>query len=181
MSLFTVNAEYFDGEVKVVSPTKVFSDNRGSFSVTYRADEFRAMGFPDFVQDNSSVSVAGVVRGLHFQLNPPMGKLMRVSKGVALLVAVDIRPESPTFLQWVSIEASEHNRKQLWAPAYFARGFKAITDIEVQYKCTSHFNSNSDAAILWNDPRIGVEWDVDFPILSERDRIAPTTLQYFHV
>src|ERR1035437_66043 len=107
MHLFKVESEYFGGAVKVISPTKVFSDHRGSFLVTYRADEFKEMGLPEFVQDNCSTSVAGVVRGLHFQLDPPMGKLMRVTRGTGLLVVVDIRPESPTFLKWVGVKASE--------------------------------------------------------------------------
>ena len=179
MQLFKVEAEYFSGEVKVICPTKVFSDHRGAFSVTYRADEAKDIGLPEFVQDNCSTSVAGVVRGLHFQLDPPMGKLMRVTRGTGLLVAVDIRPESPTFLQWVGIEASERNRRQVWAPARFARGFSAFTDIEVQYKCTNHFNADSDYAIRWDDPRIGVEWGVDNPILSDRDEHAPTVSEYF--
>ena len=181
MNLFKVESEYFGGEVKVISPTKVFSDCRGSFSVIYRADEFKEMGLPEFVQDNCSTSVAGVVRGLHFQLDPPMAKLMRVTRGKALLVAVDIRPESPTFLQWIGIEASEDNRKQLWATARFARGFSAYTDIEVQYKCSNHFSADSDAGVRWNDPDVGVEWGIENPILSERDKVSPFTKEYFHV
>src|SRR5271157_3690846 len=105
MGLFKIDDEYFGGEVKIISPTKVFSDHRGSFSVTYRADEFKEMGLPEFVQDNCSFSTKGVVRGLHFQLEPPMGKLMRITRGTGLLVVVDIRPESPTFLKWVSVKA----------------------------------------------------------------------------
>src|ERR1035437_290011 len=174
MHLFKVESEYFGGAVKVISPTQTFSDHRGSFSVIYRADEFKEMGIPEFVQDNCSTSVAGVVRGLHFQLDPPMGKLMRVTRGISLFVTVDIRPESPTFLQWVTTTVSEENKKQVWAPARFARGFRALTDIEVQYKCTNHFNADSDSAIRWDDPRIGVEWGTYSPMLSERDKNAPT-------
>ncbi len=179
MNLFKVEAEYFGGEVKVLSPTQTFSDHRGSFSITYRADEFKEIGLPEFVQDNCSTSMAGVVRGLHFQLDPPIGKLMRVTRGIALLVAVDVRPESPTFLQWVTTVVSGENKRQVWASARFARGFSALTDIEVQYKCTNHFNAASDSAIRWDDPRIGVEWGVSNPILSERDKHAPTVSEYF--
>jgi len=181
MGLFKIDDEYFGGEVKIISPTKVFSDHRGSFSVTYRADEFKEMGLPEFVQDNCSFSTKGVVRGLHFQLEPPMGKLMRITRGTGLLVVVDIRPESPTFLKWVSVEASEFNKRQVWASARFARGFSALTDIEVQYKCTKHFNASSDSSIRWDDCKIGVEWGIDNPLLSERDKTAPTVKEYFHV
>ncbi len=179
MSLFKLHAAFFNEEVKVIQPT-LFNDERGYFSVSYREDEFESLGLPtQFVQDNHSRSAKGVVRGLHFQLDPPMGKLMRVTRGMACLVSVDIRPESPTFLKWHGVIASEWNCLQVWAPAYFARGFYAMEDgTEVQYKCTEMQNPASDCAILWNDPDIAVNWQVENPILSERDKNAPTVKEW---
>ena len=180
MSLFNVVARHFGGEVKIIAPTR-FPDSRGFFGIEYREDEFEELGIPDkFVQDNFSRSKANVLRGLHFQLHPSMAKLMRVTAGRALLVAVDIRPESPTFLKWVMTEASAGNGLQIWAPAYFARGFYALEDdTEVRYKCTGFFDSKSDKSIRWNDPAIGIEWPTQTPHLSDRDREAPTAAEFF--
>lgn len=173
MNMFKVDAVHFD-EVKVISPTQTFPDSRGEFAVEFREDDFRELGLPTkFVQDNSSRSVKNVIRGLHFQINPPMGKLMRVTSGAALLVAVDFRSESQTYLQWVSVEASAANRVQVWAPATFARGFCSLTDnAVVRYKCTGYFDAQGDDAVRWNDPDIGVKWPITDPLLSERDRTA---------
>jgi dTDP-4-dehydrorhamnose 3,5-epimerase len=161
-------------EAVVVVP-KVFPDGRGFFQEVFRDDQFAALGLPSrFVQLNHSGSVKGVVRGLHFQIDPPMGKLMRVTRGEAFLVAVDIRKNSPTLGRWVSISASEKNRKQLWAPATFARGFCVVSDFaEIQYLCTATYDPAGEAGIRWNDPRIGVRWPVEKPILSDRDSRAP--------
>jgi len=147
---------------------------------TYREDQFEALGLPHhFVQDNHSRSVKGVVRGLHFQWDPPMGKLMRVSLGSAFLVAVDIRKRSRTLGSWFGIEASAENRRQVWAPAGFARGFCVLSDAaEIQYKCTGLYNSNAESGIRWDDPQIGIEWPVDTPSLSEKDRKAPSLEQW---
>ncbi len=135
-------------EVVVLVP-RVFQDERGFFMETYRNDEFKNLGLPDnFVQENQSYSRKAVVRGLHFQWDPPMGKVMRVTRGIAFLVAVDIRPGSPTLGKWVGIEASAENRKQVWAPASFARGFCALSDdVEVQYLCTGTYNSGAEAGV----------------------------------
>src|SRR5216683_7184755 len=115
-------------DVVVVVP-HIFRDGRGFFSETFRVDQFKSLGLPTaFVQDNHSRSAKGVVRGLHFQWEPPMGKLMRVTVGAAFLVAVDIRKGSPTLGQWVGIEASAGNLRCVWAPAGFARGFCALSD-----------------------------------------------------
>jgi dTDP-4-dehydrorhamnose 3,5-epimerase len=162
------------GEVVVLVP-KAFADHRGYFMETYREDQFLDLGLPgSFVQDNHSYSKKGVVRGLHFQWEPPMGKLMRVTRGAAFLVAVDLRLGSPTLGKWVGVEASADNRKQVWAPASFARGFCALTDnAEVQYKCTGVYNSKAESAIRWNDPAIGIEWPLQDVIISEKDRNAP--------
>ena len=127
-----------------------------------------------FVQDNHSRSTRGVIRGLHFQWEPPIAKLMRVTVGTAMLVAVDIRRGSPTLGQYVSIEASEENKLQLWAPPSFARGFCVLSDVaEIQYKCTGIYNPQGEGGIRWNDPQIGIDWPVDDPILSEKDEAAP--------
>ena len=160
-------------DVVVVVP-EMFRDTRGFFSETFRADQFEALGLPtQFVQDNHSRSVKGVIRGLHFQWSPPMGKLMRVIAGSAFLVAVDIRKGSPTLGEWVGIEATSENRRCVWAPAGFARGFCALSDVtEIEYKCTGIYNSKAESAIRWNDTAIGIRWPIADPIVSEKDRNA---------
>jgi len=167
------------GDVVVVVP-EIFQDSRGFFSETFRADQFQLLGLPaEFVQDNHSRSVKGVVRGLHFQWEPPMGKLMRVTAGAAFLVAVDIRKGSPTFGKWIGIEASAENRRCVWAPAGFARGFCALSDAtEIQYKCTGIYNNKAESAIRWNDPAIGIDWPLTDVIVSEKDRNAQTVSEW---
>jgi len=167
------------GDIAVVMP-QVLGDERGFFMETYRADQFEALGLPDnFVQDNHSRSLRGVLRGLHFQWEPPMGKLMRVTRGAAFLVAVDIRKGSPTLGKWFGLEVSAENKKQVWAPYGFARGFCALTDeCEVQYKCTGVYNSKAESGIYFADPAIGIEWPVRDPIVSEKDRRAQTLQQW---
>jgi len=175
---FEVEARHF-GEVVVLSG-KAYEDVRGYFMETYREDQFRELGLPvRFAQDNHSYSRKGVVRGLHFQWEPPMGKLMRVTRGAAFLVAVDLRLGSPTLGKWVGTEATAKNRRQVWAPASFARGFCALTeDVEVQYKCTGIYNSKAESAIRWNDPQLGIEWPVKNAIVSDKDRNAPTLAEW---
>jgi len=164
----------------VVLKPEIFQDERGFFMETFRTDQFQELGLPyEFVQDNHSRSTKGVVRGLHFQWDPPMGKLMRVTIGAAFLVAVDIRKGSPTLGQWSGIEASAENRLEVWAPAGFARGFCVLSDVaEIQYKCTGLYNSKAESSIRWNDPDIGVEWPISNPFLSEKDRTAQTLEQW---
>jgi dTDP-4-dehydrorhamnose 3,5-epimerase len=147
---------------------------------TFRQDQFEALGLPyDFVQDNHSRSVRGVLRGLHFQWDPPMGKLMRVTLGSAFLVAVDIRQGSPTLGKWCGMEASAENRRQVWAPAGFARGFCVLSEVaEIQYKCTGLYNSMAESGIRFDDSEIGIEWPVSEPSLSEKDRKAQTLEQW---
>lgn len=168
-------------DVVVINP-RVLGDARGFFMETFRADEFRAMGLPtDFVQDNHSRSSRGVLRGLHFQWDPPMGKLMRVTRGAAFLVAVDIRKDSPTLGQWVGLDVSDENKKQVWAPYGFARGFCALTDdCEVQYKCTGTYNPKAESGIYFADPAIGIRWPIDPAVAqtSEKDRKAQTLAQW---
>jgi len=160
-------------DVVVLMP-EIFQDGRGFFSEIFRADQFEAFGLPTrFVQENHSRSVRGVIRGLHFQWAPPMGKLMRVTVGAAFLVAVDIRKGSRTLGEWVGIEATSENRRCVWAPAGFARGFCALSDVtEIEYKCTGIYNSRAESAIRWNDPAIGIRWPIRDSIVSEKDRNA---------
>ncbi|HTQ58620.1 MAG TPA: dTDP-4-dehydrorhamnose 3,5-epimerase [Candidatus Solibacter sp.] len=166
-------------DVAVIVP-EIFQDSRGFFTETYREDEFKANGLPtNFVQDNHSRSAKGVVRGLHFQWEPPMGKLMRVSLGSAFLVAVDIRKGSPTLGKWAGIEVSAENRRQVWAPAGFARGFCVLSDFaEIQYKCTGIYSNKAESGILWNDPEIGIQWPLKDVTLSDKDRNAQTLSQW---
>jgi dTDP-4-dehydrorhamnose 3,5-epimerase len=164
----------------VVLVPDVFRDDRGFFMETFRVDQFERHGLPThFVQDNHSRSVKGVVRGLHFQWEPPMGKLMRVTSGSAFLVAVDIRKGSPTLGKWVGVEASSENRRQVWAPAGFARGFCVLSDVaEIQYKCTGIYNNKGESGFRWDDPAIGIEWPLRDVSLSEKDRNAQTLAQW---
>ena len=162
-------------DVAVLVPD-IFQDSRGFFCETFRRDQFATLGLPtEFVQDNHSKSARGVVRGLHFQWSPPMGKLMRVTQGAAFLVAVDIRKGSPTLAKWVGVECSVENRRMVWAPAGFARGFCALADgTEIQYKCTGLYNSQAESGIRWNDPAIGIEWPLsDVTVRRKIARRAP--------
>jgi dTDP-4-dehydrorhamnose 3,5-epimerase len=174
----TIESRHLNG-VAVVIP-EVFEDDRGFFLEAYRKDQFAELGLPtEFVQDNHSRSAKDVVRGLHFQWEPPMGKLMRVTFGSAFLVAVDIRKGSPTLGKWFGVEASAQNRKQVYAPAGFARGFCVLSDAaEIQYKCTGIYSNKAESGILWNDPAIGIEWPVSAPILSNKDISAQSLAQW---
>jgi len=169
-----IDSEHLNG-LFVLKP-QVFEDDRGFFLESYRTDQFEKLGLPtNFVQDNHSRSIKGVVRGLHFQWEPPMAKLMRVTYGSAFLVAVDIRKGSPTLGKWYGEEVSAENKKQIYAPAGFARGFCVLSDFaEIQYKCTGIYNNKGESGFLWNDSEIGVEWPVKEPILSEKDKNAQT-------
>ena len=160
-------------EVKLVRP-RVFPDDRGFFMEVYRQDLFAELGLPArFLQLNHSRSSRGVLRGLHFQWDPPMGKLMRVPQGRAFLVAVDIRVGSPTLGKWVGVEMSSDEPRQLWAPASFARGFCVLSDhAEIEYLTTGTYNRATESGVRWNDPAIGIEWPVVDPILSAKDESA---------
>lgn len=173
-----VDSRPLDGVVVLIP--EIFQDARGFFVEAYRADRFAELGLPtNFVQENHSGSKKGVIRGLHFQWDPPMGKLMRVTVGNAFLVAVDIRKGSPTLGKWCGVEASAENRKQVWAPAGFARGFCAMSEFtEVQYQITGLYNSRAESAIRWNDPEIGIHWPVTDTIVSDKDRSAQTLSEW---
>jgi dTDP-4-dehydrorhamnose 3,5-epimerase len=166
-------------DLMIITP-EIFRDDRGFFIETYRKDKFSDFGLDvEFVQDNHSRSARNVVRGLHFQWAPPMGKLMRVTYGSAFLVAVDIRLGSPSFGKWVGVEASVENCKQVYAPAGFARGFCVLSEYaEIQYKCTGTYSNKAESGILWNDPAIGIKWPVKQPILSKKDETAQTLDQW---
>lgn len=174
----SVESKHLNGIV-VVKP-EVFQDERGFFTETFRTDQFKDLGLPtEFVQDNHSRSAKNVVRGLHFQWEPPMGKLMRVTFGSAFLVAVDIRKGSPTFGKWYGREITAENKLQVFAPAGFARGFCVLSDFaEIQYKCTGIYSNKAESGILWNDPAIGIEWPVKEPILSGKDMKAQTLSEW---
>ena len=167
------------GDVCVLAP-QAFQDERGFFTEVFRADQFKDLGLPyEFLQDNHSGSVRGVLRGLHFQWEPPMGKLMRVTRGTAFLVAVDIRKGSPTLGKWFGMEVSTESRKQIWAPAGFARGFCVLTDYaEIQYKCTGIYNNKGESGIRWDDPEVGIEWPIKDVQLSDKDRKAQTLKEW---
>lgn len=176
---FHIESSHIHDAVKVIVPD-VFEDDRGFFMEAYRADKFAEIGLTiPYVQDNHSRSVKNVVRGLHFQWEPPMSKLMRVTVGEAFLVAVDIRKGSPTLGEWVGVVASDKNRRQVSAPAGFARGFCVLSDVaEIQYKCTGIYNHACESGILWSDPQIGIEWPVSKPILSGKDETAQTLQEW---
>ena len=160
----------------LVLQPEAFEDERGFFIEAYRKDQFAALGIhEEFVQDNHSRSSKGVLRGLHFQWEPPMGKVMRVTQGEAFLVAVDIRKGSPTLGQWYGETVSAANKKMVWAPAGFARGFCTLSDFaEIQYKCSGLYSNKAESGILWNDPAVGIIWPIDNPQLSEKDKVAQT-------
>lgn len=138
---------------------------------TYNADTFREAGLPtNWPQDNHSCSSAGVVRGLHYQLHEPQGKLVRCTRGRIFDVAVDIRRGSPTFGQWTGAELSAENRRMLWIPPRFAHGFVALDEAtEVLYKCTTLWHQPTDRTILWNDPDLAIDWGIATPALSPKD------------
>ncbi len=167
-------------EVLLVSP-RVFQDDRGLFTETFHSDRYAAAGMAlPFVQDNTSRSIRGTLRGLHFQEPRPQGKLVFVVRGAIFDVAVDIRRGSPNFGKWVGVELNEENRRQLWVPPGFAHGFLALSELaDVVYKCTALYSGGDDRGILWSDPDIGIEWPVAGlglpagPLLSPKDAVLP--------
>lgn len=159
-------------DVKIIEP-KVFGDERGFFLETFQSDKYkRALNIEgEFVQDNHSRSAKNVLRGLHFQRNNPQGKLVRVVRGEVYDVAVDIRPESPTYKQWVGVYLSEENKTQFWVPPGLAHGFVVISEYaDFEYKCTNYYDPSSEGCLAWNDPELGIDWPVSEPILSEKDK-----------
>lgn len=153
---------------------KIFGDKRGWFMESWRKDDLEKYGIKtEFVQDNHSMSTKGVLRGLHFQHTPPQSKLLRVIRGIAQVVEVDIRLDSPTFGDWISFDLSEDNNHILWVPAGFANGFLTLSEkVEIQYKVTNYWNVEGESNIKFDDPDIGIKWKTDNPIVSERDQNA---------
>lgn len=159
----------------VIIEPDVFCDERGFFLETYQKERYKneAGINVDFVQDNFSRSYKNVLRGLHFQKNKPQGKLVRVVRGKVLDVAVDIRKDSNTFGEWVSVELSSDNKKQLWVPPGFAHGFLVISDTaDFAYKCSDFYDSSDEGTIIWNDPQININWPISDPSLSDKDAVA---------
>jgi dTDP-4-dehydrorhamnose 3,5-epimerase len=157
--------------------TDAYSDSRGFFMETYRASAFKANGIAeDFVQENVSHSVKGVLRGLHYQRDPhAQGKLVRCIRGEIFDVAVDVRPNSPTRGKWVSAILSGTNHDELYVPPGFAHGFCVMSDeADVAYACTAEYAPAHEAGIIWNDPAIAIEWPVASPIVSAKDSANPS-------
>ena len=156
--------------VLVIEP-KVFRDERGFFMETFSSRALAGSGIPVFfVQDNHSRSTRGILRGLHYQLTTPQGKLVHAARGRIFDVAVDIRVGSPTFRKWFGIELNDENLFSLWIPPGFAHGFCVLSDhADVIYKCTSLYDAADDRGVKWNDPKIGIEWPVTDPVISEKD------------
>jgi dTDP-4-dehydrorhamnose 3,5-epimerase len=163
-------------DVILIQP-KVFGDERGFFMETFRADEFAAHGIiAGFVQDNHSASQQGILRGLHYQVRQPQGKLVRAVCGVIFDVAVDLRRSSPTFGHWVATVLSSQNKKQIWIPTGFAHGFYVLSEeAEVVYKTTDYYAPLYERSLFWDDPSLGIEWPLLYgkpPILSDKDAHA---------
>lgn len=156
--------------VLILEP-RVFPDPRGWFMETFNESAFREAGLPSsFAQDNQSHSTRGVVRGLHYQLNEPQGKLVRCTSGRIIDVAVNIRRSSPHFGRWTSMELSAENRRMLWVPPRFAHGFAVLSDeADVLYKCTTLWHPASDRSIVWNDPDLAIDWQVENASVSAKD------------
>ncbi|PWQ95013.1 dTDP-4-dehydrorhamnose 3,5-epimerase [Leucothrix arctica] len=160
-------------DVKLLEPA-VFGDHRGFFMETWQQRDFNEqVGKYSFVQDNHSKSAHGILRGLHYQIKQPQGKLVRVVQGSVFDVAVDMRKSSPTFGKWVGYELSEENKHMLWVPPGFAHGFYVMSETaEFVYKCTDYYAPEYERSLLWNDPSIGIEWPLinrEQPTLSDKD------------
>jgi dTDP-4-dehydrorhamnose 3,5-epimerase len=152
-----------------------FADSRGYFTETFHSEKYAAGGIDrDFVQDNFSHSVRGVLRGLHFQRRNPQGKLVYVAAGEIFDVAVDMRRGSPAFGRWVGCTLGARDHRQLFVPEGCAHGFCVLSDeADVMYKCTTFYVPSDDQGIVWNDPSLGIRWPVDRPILSTKDAALP--------
>ena len=163
-------------DVLILEP-KIFGDERGWFMESWSDRKLKDAGINiSFVQDNHSLStVKGTLRGIHFQKgNKAQAKLVRCVRGAVLDVAVDLRHDSPTYKQWVSVELSAENKKQLMIPSGFGHGFVTLTDeVELLYKADNYYAPEADGGIRWNDPEIGVDWGIENPILSEKDKKNP--------
>lgn len=161
-------------DVKILEP-RVYGDSRGFFMETWNKNELRSLGLDlDFVQDNHSKSGRNILRGLHYQIENPQGKLVRVVKGEVFDVAVDMRQSSPNFGRWVGVYLNDSNKRMLWIPPGFAHGFYVNSDCaEFLYKCTDYYYPEHERTLLWNDPDLSIAWPIAHgiqPILSEKDQ-----------
>lgn len=166
----------------VIIEPKVFGDQRGFFLETFQADRYEELANIDqpFVQDNHSRSARGVLRGLHFQIRNPQGKLVRVVRGEVFDVAVDLRKASDTFGRWYGVILNEENKRQFWVPPGFAHGFLVLSEIaDFEYKCTAYYNPVDEGAIRWDDPDLAIDWPSGFDIqLSAKDATAPSFREF---
>ena len=167
-----MNITKTDIEGLIIIEPQIFKDSRGTFFESWNAKKFKQLGInEDFVQDNQSVSSKGVLRGLHFQ-NPPyaQAKLVRVLKGSVLDIAVDLRKNSTTYGKHVSVILSEENNKSFFIPKGFAHGFLSLEDNTVfNYKCSDYYNKESEGSLIWNDEDLKIDWQIDNPLISEKD------------
>ena len=176
MGKITVETCEIEG-LKIITPT-VFGDERGYFMETYNYNDFKEAGIDyEFVQDNQSASKKGVLRGLHFQINYPQDKLVRVIRGEVFDVAVDMRKGSATYGKWHGVRLSEENKKMFFIPRNFAHGFLVLSDYaEFTYKCTDFYHPNDEGGIIWNDPSLAIDWPVEEGVsltISDKDTKWP--------
>ena len=158
--------------VFIIEPD-VYEDDRGFFMETFHDERYRKLlGINlDFVQDNISRSSKNVLRGMHFQKNYPQGKIVKASRGEILDVVVDLRKGSPTYGAWESFKLSEQNKLQVWIPPGFAHGFLVMSDsADIDYKCTEYYHPEDELCLMWNDPEVAIDWTINDPILSEKDK-----------
>ena len=169
----------------VIIEPEVHGDDRGFFLETFQENRYKEKVGIDyhFVQDNYSRSSLGVLRGLHFQEKKPQGKLVRVVRGSVFDVSVDIRPESSTFGQWISVELTEENKKQIWIPPGFAHGFVVLSEIaDFEYKCTNFYDPSDEGVIHWKDSHLAIDWPEDIENkISEKDNAAPAFKSIFNL
>jgi dTDP-4-dehydrorhamnose 3,5-epimerase len=166
--------------VVILEPT-VYRDDRGFFLESYQRLRYTAVlgGDVEFVQDNHSRSTKGVLRGLHFQKQRPQGKLVRVATGHVWDVAADVNPSSSTFRQWVGVDLTDDNHRQLYIPPGYAHGFCVLSDVaDFVYKCTDYYRAEDEVGLIWNDSDLAIEWPLTEPVLSKRDASNPTLAVY---
>lgn len=161
--------------IVIIEPV-VHEDTRGFFLESFHTERYRDLaGIEEpFVQENHSRSSYGVLRGLHFQVNRPQGKLVRITRGEAFDVAVDINPESPHYCQYVGVHLSEDNKRQVYIPPGYAHGYLVLSEFaDFEYKCTDYYDPSGESGIIWNDPDIGIQWPIKNPKLSAKDSLLP--------
>lgn len=161
-------------DVLIIEP-KVFSDSRGFFKEIFQNERYSQNGIElNFVQDNYSRSKKDVLRGLHFQKSKPQGKLVTCLRGAVFDVAIDLNPNSVTFGEYIGVELSEDNHRQLWVPKGYGHGFCVLTDVaDFYYKCTDFYDPTDEAGIIWNDPDIDIKWPIEHPLLTDKDLNLP--------